>query len=124
MRTLITAFCIVALLVSFIVGERICVADFCREFALDIQRLEKMVKRNELSGEFADKLVEKWEKQKNYTFVFANHNNFNDIETGIYNIEHSVKSKSKDDSLFFINGLYHKVNELYEGTRFTLGNLL
>lgn len=124
MRTIITILCIILLLTSFVVGERIFVARFCKDFSSDILKLEEMVKRGISSADFADSLADKWEKQKGYTFIFANHNNFNDIESGIYNIEYSIKSKNKYDSLFFINLLYHKVNELYEGTDFNLGNLL
>lgn len=124
MRTIVTIICIILLLVSFVAGERIFVAKFCKDFSADILKLEEMVNSGVGSADFADSLCEKWEKQKGFTFIFANHNSFNDIESGIYNIEYSIKSQNRYDSLFFINLLYHKVNELYEATKFALGNLL
>lgn len=124
MRTIITIFCIIFLLAFFVAGERVFVAKFCNDFSSDILKLEKMVNGDVDCVEFTNYIAEKWEKQKGYTFIFANHNSFNEIESGIYNIEYSIKAKNKYDSLFFINLLYHKVNELYEGTAFNPGNLL
>ncbi|MBO7289091.1 MAG: DUF4363 family protein, partial [Clostridia bacterium] len=70
-----------------------------------------------------EKLVEKWEKEKNNLFVFADHKNFQEIESSLYSALHCIKNNKKEDALFHIDAPYHRVKEFEEGIRLTTGNL-
>ena len=124
MRTFITVFCIIFLLVSFVVCEKIFVEGFCRDFTDNVKELAVYLTNGDTPDKHVDKMVSEWEKQKNNIFVFENHNSFKEIEVSIYNLKYSVESQRFDDALFYANALYHRVEEFRESAKFTLGNLL
>ena len=124
MRTIIVIVCIIALLVSFVAGEKFFVNDFCVEFSHDIKNLGDALLKEDNPKDKAKKLNKKWEKQKNSIFVFANHNNFKEIETEIYNIEYYIDIENHIDAMMFINSAFHNMNELYEGSKITIGNIM
>lgn len=123
MRTIITIIFIFAFLTLVLLGENVFSAGFCKDFSKEIIDIYDEIKNDSGTVQKFEKLVEKWEKEKNNLFVFADHKNFQEIESSLYSALHCIKNNKKEDALFHIDALYHRVKEFEEGIRLTTGNL-
>lgn len=124
MRTIVTAVFIFGFLTLVLLGENVFSTGFCKDFSNEIKEAYNEIKNDDAQAQQKlEKLVKMWEKEKNNVFVFADHKNFQEIESSLYSALHSVKNNKKEDALFHIDALYHRVKEFEEGIRLTSGNL-
>ncbi len=124
MRTLIIIFFIITLLVGLIIGEQIYVGKFCDNFLDEISKVKTNLESGNISENMGENIVDMWEKNRHTIFMFANHNNFRDIESAIYDIKYCVDENNTDNASFFANSLYYSIKELRESTKCTFENLL
>ena len=124
MRTIVTSVFIFGFLTLVLLGENVFSTGFCKDFSNEIKDVYYVIKNDDaLAQQKLEKLVEMWEKEKNNLFVFADHKNFQEIESSLYSALHCVKKNKKEDALFHMDALYHMVKEFKEGIRLTSGNL-
>lgn len=124
MRTIVTAIFIFAFLALVLVGENVFSTGFCNDFSKEISDVyDEIQNNNSQTVQKVEHLAKMWEKEKNNVFVFADHKNFQEIESSLYSALHCVKNNKKAEALFHIDALYHRVKEFEEGIRLTSGNL-
>lgn len=124
MRTLIIIIFIIMMLAGLIIGEQIYVGNFCDDFLNEISMVKESLESGNISANPKTSIVEMWEKNRHTVFMFANHNNFKDIESAIYDIKYYIDKNNADNASFFTNSLYYSVKELRESTKCTFENIL
>lgn len=124
MRTIVTVIFIFAFLSLTIVGENVFSYGFCDEFEKEILYVISDLKNGEKNiDNKIDNLVSMWENQKKSVFVFADHKNFQEVESCLYSAKYCIKSRKTDDALFHMDALYNRVKEFEESIRLNPGNL-
>lgn len=124
MRTFIIIFFILTLLAGLIIGEQLYVGKFCDNFLDEISGIKTNLERGNVNENMGKDIVKIWEKNRHTVFMFANHNNFKDIESAIYDIKYYIDKNNADNASFFTNSLYYSVKELRESTKCTFENIL
>ena len=124
MRTFITIISIIALLIGLVSAEQIIIGQYCDNFLNEVINLKTNLYDDKKSFDIANKIADTWEKQKKNIFIFSNHNNFKDIESGIYDMKFYVDKAMPDYASYYINSLYFKLKELRESIRLNPANLL
>lgn len=124
MRTIVTIIFISAFLFLVVVGENVFSYGFCEEFEKEITGVISDLKRddNNINKKIND-LVSMWENQKKSVFIFADHKNFQEIESCLYSARYCIKNKKTDEALFHMDALYHRVKEFEESIQLNPGNL-
>ncbi len=123
-KTIITVICIAAILLSLTVLENNIVDKYCDRLYRDAKNLKKDLENNGDAASEVQKIIDKWEKNKDKVYVFVNHNSFNDIENALYNTKYYIKNNKHDKALFQSEYLLQRVIELRGSFDFSLGNLL
>ena len=123
LRTIITIFLLICFLVLLIVGESFYVGGFCRDFIKEIKNINKNFSSQQNLLEHMNHMISVWDSKKEIIFVFANHNSFQEIETGIYNLQFCIKNNNLQEAKFYLDSLYHRVIELGDAIKFSSGNI-
>lgn len=124
MRTIITIIFIFAFLSLTIVGENVFSRGFCEDFEKEIVGVISSLKKDDNNiDKKIDDLVSMWEKQKKSVFVFADHKNFQEVESCLYSAKHCIKTQRIDDALFHMDALYYRVKEFEESIELSPSNL-
>jgi len=124
LRTVITIIFIFAFLFLTIVGESVFSKGFCEDFEKEILYVISSLKRQDNNiDKRIDDLISMWENQKKSVFIFADHKNFQEVESCLYSAKHCIKTRRIDEALFHMDALYYRVKEFEESIQLNPGNL-